>query len=1474
MDFVDLDRHFIPLTNDNDVVVDWGQHWGRKYGGWLSWSDLLKRRRVVLLAEALSGKTKELEHRRHVLKGQKIPAFFVRIEDLADRGFTAALDEGDIELFDRWKDAGSGDAWFFLDSVDEARLNGKRFSNALQAFRRELGRANLNRSFVIVTCRASDWKGKSDRDELRNGLPFEEAAQTGSEPVHPDEVLLAPIFNEKNDRKSRSREEPKFRPSDLLVVQLAPLNPEQQGRMAAAAGLDSKAFLRAIDLSGVGTMAERPGDLLDLIGYWSEHKAFGSLTEMTEDGVRRKLREEDIYRPNAGVLSADRARRGAEQIAAALVLAKTFSIKAPGQEPDPALSQGAVDPMTVLDDWDQTSIGALLRTGLFAPSTYGRLKFHHRATQEYLAACWLRQLLSHNCPLRDVHQLLFAESYGVSTVVPSLLPTTAWLSQWVPSVRDELIKREPSALIVHGDSRSLSVKTREMLLDSYAELDAKGESNADSIDYRAAWMFADPALAKAIRRAWNRNPRTHFRLHLLQFIEEGRIFDCSNLAKQAALDQSQDQYIRLLGARALVACGDITTLKALSKHVQAEPDRLSARLAPQLADLLYPNYLNTNALLQLIDRSVPAARFSSEGFASHLATLHEQATSREAQKKFVAGIAALAFPVTATDDALGNPDRKHAELTNGIAELANAELAACHFGEVDEETLRLLMAVERADMVAANSDEIESLSVRVRRDKALNRQLMWADAATSRNGIPKQAPPVHIVQVGPYSRCRLWGIDSTDIDWLADDAKNMPSEHQRRVAFSGLFVVLQGSSELHANSSIDELALSDSVLQADLDQYRAPRQPDEWDVRHQAHVERARRESDAAKQSWLDFRDKLKCEPSLLDMPEALTSWSVGLYRLYHLTQWVKQRAAQDGGEGMSSWPLLQMAFTAEVADHYQNGMRQAWRLIKPERPKVTGDNIYTTKHISQLAIDALELESLDPVWPTGLSEADVELAIRHITMAGSIKDAWVDRLIATKPIVLPEIALAVRYEFKHGHRFNDILLQTAYHETSARSTVTIEVFRLLKANEPIEKAVLQYCVRIIERGLDLLPHDEVLTLTKRRLARHLGERHDERAFEYLSILAKLNGEGVATFVLPLLVRDTTESDDDFVVRVQHWIGILFSTYGSPGVAMAALQTMTVSSLVQFLRLAYRHVPIRGDGRPRSDSRMTRRDAAEGARNSLLNALLMRRGADAYAALLTLAGEPEFVESEVRFKELAHGKAQSDADIVPWTASEVAAFAREHAAPIKTGNDLARVTIAVLEDIADAFKNADASSRAVVARAEDEEEVQTWLTERLNERRRGRYHAHREAQVADRNEPDIVVSSTSADVQVAIEVKNANMGWTVQQLERAITNQLARDYLRTENRRHGILVVSLHRPRTWRVAGQVWNFDQLMTHLQAFAAEVKSSRTGFVVVAAIAINACTSHSKHRLLAKPESRSPPKAPQKNHRPRPRGESGTI
>src|ERR1700753_2323813 len=149
MAFVDLNRNFASLAKDQEGVVEAHRYWGRLIGS-LSWPDLLKHQRVVLLAEAQSGKTEEFRHQAEQLSKNGKSAFFVRIEDLADEGFDAALDPSALTRFQQWIKS-SEEGWFFLDSVDEARLNHKSFETALRKFAKVLD-ASLDRAYIYISC--------------------------------------------------------------------------------------------------------------------------------------------------------------------------------------------------------------------------------------------------------------------------------------------------------------------------------------------------------------------------------------------------------------------------------------------------------------------------------------------------------------------------------------------------------------------------------------------------------------------------------------------------------------------------------------------------------------------------------------------------------------------------------------------------------------------------------------------------------------------------------------------------------------------------------------------------------------------------------------------------------------------------------------------------------------------------------------------------------------------------------------------------------------------------------------------------------------------------------------------------------------------------------------------------------------------------------------------------------------------------
>jgi hypothetical protein len=498
MQFIELNRCFVPLGKEEEPNLDIGLVWGLKIGSWLEWSKLREHRRVVVLAEALSGKSEEFRNQAEKLSDQGHPAFCIRIEELADQGFEAAMDPGAAKFFENWRN-GTSDGWFFLDSIDEARLNRKSFETALKRFARELNQS-LERARVFISCRVSDWKGREDQSLIERLLPAwkrESIEPAGNNESNP---LLDPIFKTKEKASTHRNPQPEQDRYELVIVQIVPLSLEQCRTLAGEFGVNNlDSFIDGIKRNGLEAFTERPGDVIDLADYWRNYRRFDTLAVMVEHSINYKLKEIDPHRPDNEALSLQKARTGAERVAAALTLGKSFTLRAPGHDPDPSLASGALDPSLILPEWTDAERNALVRRGIFAPSTYGRVRFHQRSTQEYLTSQWLDRLLRSNCPRSEIWNLVFADRYGVKTVVPSLRPAAAWLALRHSDFLNEIIDREPLILIRHGDPGSLSLEIKKRLLATYAKKDAAAEVADDSVDKRALWMFSNNGLAETIR---------------------------------------------------------------------------------------------------------------------------------------------------------------------------------------------------------------------------------------------------------------------------------------------------------------------------------------------------------------------------------------------------------------------------------------------------------------------------------------------------------------------------------------------------------------------------------------------------------------------------------------------------------------------------------------------------------------------------------------------------------------------------------------------------------------------------------------------------------------------------------------------------------------------------------------------------------------------------------------------------------------
>jgi hypothetical protein len=1471
MAFVELNRSFIPLSKDSEPSLDIGRVWGRRVSGWLDWNDLRERRRVALLAEASSGKSEEFKHQVEQLTAENKAAFYLPIEELTDQGFESALDSNAAKQFERWSSS-TDEAWFFLDSIDEARLNKKSLPSALKRFARELG-VSIERARIFISCRVTDWKGLEDRETISQWLPAYETANSST--ANDESALLDPIFDKKQ-KSTRQADTAEKKPNELLVIQLVPLSTEQYRILAKNAGVtDLDAFIAGIERNGLEAFAERPGDLIDLADYWRTHKQFGAFAEMAEHGITRKLRERDTHRADNETLSPTKSREGAARLAAALTFGKSFTLRAPNYDPDPALAIGALDASLILNDWNEAQSNAILRRGVFAPATYGRVRFHHRSTQEYLTAKWLDRLIAASCPLSEIWPLLFVDRYGVETIVPSLRPAAAWLSLWHPSIRDEIIRREPLVLLRHGDPGSLSLDVRKRILTAYAAKHKAAEIADDSLDSRALWSFSHQGLADTIQEVWKTNDRADFQLDMLRLIRDGAIKGCTDIARTVALDEASSDNHRIVALQALRSCNDQKSLGLAGRELIKSPEKASARLASAFAVVLYPRHLSTNKLLRLIELSKPAGRSTIDGFAYNIQQLYNAAPKSSDRSTLAFGLGELCLqpPFLESHQRIS---KRHHELAKELDVLAANEIKLAGGGKVPVGLVKLLMAAERAESrIHMGDQESPSLRHLVQNNSKLNLALFWSDLAEQRANSRIEPKPVRYWQVHFGLGHILWDFAERDLPVLYSSLSARPLEDDKRIIFSAITFVLAKAEKLQSEAdNLRKLVSGSATLLADLVEYLSPpaQNPEHLRWEREAKKQQKTHEEQTAKDkaSWVAFKHKLRDDPSLLSDPKNLTSWQAGIHRLWDLTRWLHART--HGGEPAAGrqWRLLEEGFGREVAEAYRDGMKIAWRNIEPERPKRTPNGGITVKYITVLAFTGVGIEAAEDLdWVKHLTEDEAARAARHGCESDQGYPEWIDALLIAHPqIVLPTVQQEIAMEWSAtGNARSDFLFRYGAPAISLPQPIQAMLLeRFLKTEAP-DIAALNRSIRIVRNlQLDEADKQRLLRVARRRHTRHISARNDEFALSYLALLLLVEPDSGINDLVAWL---DSPASNDRRTRAEHTLGKLFDRHDS--VIGGSLSRASIATLEKLLLTAYSHIRPEHDAVHEGSYSPDARDHAEGARNSILSALLDRPGADAYRAMLRAANDPDFALRSERFRELARGKAERDAEFPAWTIPEVVAFENQHIAPIKTGDDLLRVVLGVLGDIVLRFSKGDSNSRQLLERAKDEDEVQQWLAEQLQLRSDGRYHAYREAQVALGDKPDIIVASTAAQREVAIEVKHGGKLWSASQLEDALHTQLATDYLKPATRRHGVLVVTHHRDRKWLdpETRKALSFEAMIDWLSGIASTIVETNGNAVEVRCVGINAWrnpSSPAKNERAAKKAPKKRPRAARKAARSR--------
>ena len=852
-------------------------------------------------------------------------AFFIPLEDLADDRWELSVQD----RLEQWHTSNCRGT-FFLDSVDEARLeHPSAFRRALQNLVRALGPSGT-RAHVVVSCRVNDWQYRMDLhtmcDLLAPLLHFclERDGNTESLTLSPKGLAAPATF------ASVQLPHPDERPNvEVNVVRMAPLDPHQIALLATAWGVeDVSHFMTALNDGGLEMFAGRPRDLEWLIAYWREHKRFGHLTEMVKLNVYQKLIERNpAHSQSDEPLSRERARDGVEALAAAATLCAKPMVALPDPEIERDPPERSFWPREVLPQWNEKEIRTLLTRSVFDPATFGRVRFHDPVVAEYLAACWIARNLKKGARKAAVRDIVLRESFGRTYPVVSKRMVLGWLADKIPEIRREIITVAPDILLYCGDAGRVPVDERGQALRALAEK-FRNEGRTDLIVYDSDVIrIVDERISPIIRELLQTEMDSPELIRLLlRMVKLGRLRKCADHALTIATDEDRQEGVRIFAAQAVVAAGSPDQQHILVRFA-FETEGMSNRILGGFCSALFPEAISTAQCLDL------ASRGSSEG-----------------------SMAGLGLGESFRQDVAADcPQSEMAALLDGLCNLAEQEpflrvqgeetisdqfawtagaithLLARIITEVPEHNYpmnSLVRAYCLLDRIKNLPDffvpDIERLKKALAAHRKVNKPIYWS-IVRARLGRNSQAQ-----WSGSHLTDEWLVLSKCDLAWLLEDATTLKDTAEFHVALDTALNIwsLAGRPDPEAQR-IAEIAKSEFVCD-DLKRYvRNCLCPPHQEESSQKRERRDRRhQKEEAIQALA-----AKAKSDLINRVDRIRSGDDFAALVYFHEFMRRSKTANNSTWAQTNWQALVPHFGEELANAVAAGFKKWWRKWKPPFP-------------------------------------------------------------------------------------------------------------------------------------------------------------------------------------------------------------------------------------------------------------------------------------------------------------------------------------------------------------------------------------------------------------------------------------------------------------------------------------------------------------------------------------------------------------
>lgn len=1340
------------------------------------WQTLHEEYRCVILAEAGAGKTYEMKScAEHIQKSGRA-AFFIRIEDIAD-GFEEAFEVGCAESFENWLSF-QEEAWFFLDSVDEARLeNPSAFRKAIRHFSLRIKSAQ-QRAHIFVSSRPYAWQARSDRGILEQYLPFET-------------VLTDTLAAAETDSEGTKSSEAAEVSSALKIFALEPLD-ESGIRLYAKYRETPQIDTLLTDLhrANLIAMASRPFDLESILAKWKADQKLGGRLELLRHNIALRLTEIEPDRSQRQPLNPNKALSGAHLLAAAVIMTGEPGIRIP----DAVLPGAGIDAEVILgDDWTPSEVRALLERGIFNDVIYGIVRFRHRDVRELLAAEWFSHQLDKGHSRRATESLFIREQYGQIVITPRLRPVLPWLILFDDALRQKVLEISPEIVFEGGDAARLPLSERQAILSDVVKRIAESRDYHSARDNDAIARIAQPDLMNDTLRLIETHRLNDDAIFFLgRLVWQGGMKECVPILADIAIDCARDIYARIAATRAVMTCGNENQITHLWDALIHAFDVFPRKLLAEVLDNASANAASVGHLLASIEKLDVYERFESSGLnqALHLfiARFPDDPVSLAALGTLVCGLNVYLERQPFIDGTECHVSKAFVWLlgpaTHAVERLVSAHTEAA----LSLDALAIMLKVPSVRFWQSEDFEEYKTLLHdiVPAWKELNDALFWKSIEAARD-------------IADNKACgRI--TDDFAVNWLGHFWKFGPERLGDVLDFIATrdflddkFVAISIALRLYNEAGKPESGLSElrratddnADLRAYLDGFLNPQksqamiESEEKDAQRKAKWAKEREARDVDRQKWIS---RLKAAPDNIRTPSGLKHGEFSNDQ-FHLFCEINERGNSSSGP---NWAALIPEFGEDVAKAYRDAAKAHWRHYVPALKSEGGDTT-TIPYELLFAKAGLDIEANeDESFPSYLTDAELQQALHYMIWELNGLPKWLEKLYLTFPAKVQDAFLKeLFWELTHTLAEEPacyLLQKIAMHAPWSHQHLAPVLLEWMGKNEIINARLLRYCLLILQCPS---VHPDTLTeLVKSKISQ--GKVVEQMATWYALWVSVDAQEAIPAVEEWLSNLHPSEA----VIEAQLFITKLMGSRFTDCLSYSNVERLSVNQLKSLYLLMLHYIQVQDDIERANMGVYSPglRDDAQDGRNALFNRLSERQGKEAYVALAELSEEHPVITSRSWMKALAYKRAQEDANLEAWSAHQMRDYAKDQMSVPATHRQLYDLTVNRLIDLKSWIEGGNDSPYRTWQRVEGETEVRNLVAGWLNQNASGRYSCAQENELSNRQRPDIWTLHPLIPSPVPIELKLLD-NWSGPDLCERLRNQLAGDYLREEAAGCGVMLL-------------------------------------------------------------------------------------